>query len=731
MPDGSEFVRKAPAIIRSPYPDEDYASIDFETQAVRNLRLVGAFKYMEDPHFQILCMGWAINDDEVRVWKAGEPIPGPLERHIARGGKIHAWNAMFERRAWMIGLSSWIQPNIRQWRCTMVRALACGLPAKLENAAIALRLEERKDMDGAKAMAKITKPKNALKMKKDATLKPTWYTPEEDPELFQKMYDYCGQDVVTERAVGMRLPYLSKDEEWQYAYDQFVADRGVPVDTELCRSAIRVAAVRRIELQERTQEICGLNPTQVQEIGRWVRQRGVDLPDLKKVSVSKVLNDPKTPKDVREVLQCRREAGKTSVGKYERVLQYVCLDGTVKGLRQFNGAHTGRWAGRGPQFDNLMRPTMKNIDDVVSVVKTGESWLVESAYDNVMEAVANSVRSVIVAPTERLDFDPELATDDTDNMLFVGDFKSIESRNLAFTSGQQSTLDQWQLSDEGKGPDVYVSNAADMFNVPLSKVSSDLRYWGKISELSLGYEGGVGALFKPTGESGARFRDIYEIMHKNASEEARDRVNWLWGKMGRAAIRGKEGVNEKDWRAARYVVERWRAKNPMSVKLWRGLLRASVEAVKTGKPCSYRGITYRYEKDTQFLYCKLMSGRELKYPFAHLVVAPNMKGEPELQLRAYYYNDKVHRFVKYHPYGGFLTENVVQAQSRDIMASRFKPLEKAGYHLRHTVHDEIITSGRDTLTVEEFIRICTTPPKWAVGMPIAMEAWSGVRYKKQ
>ena len=705
----------------------DFVSMDLETGGTRPLTTVGVHNYMEDPHFHIICMGWAINYEPIELWEMGQPAPRDLVRAIERGAMVHAWNAQFERLGTMTGfkkLKGWVQPKRSQWRCTMVRALSAGFPGSLEWCAKAMKIPEQKDKEGAKAMVKVTR---GVVIGGEAIFN-------RDKTLLKNTGIYCKQDVRTEREIGKYLPILIPSEERQYFYDQLVADRGIPLDQELCHQAIKVVNIRQAELEAQCRARTkskkhpdGLKPSQGKALVAWLQEYGVPIDNVKAITVDEAIAAPATPTLTKEVLALRREAGRVSTTKYTRALQMVCRDGTLKGQRQFNGAHTGRWAGRGVQLDNLTRPTMKNVDDVIAMVKTGSSALVESAFDSVMEPVSNACRSMLAANPIFVHKGKVLPASN-DNKLFVGDFKAIESRNLALTTGQQSVLDQWRLSDLGRGPDVYVVLASIMFGVTVSEVmaqaSKEMRFWGKTAELSLGYEGGTGAILRASLKGGILFRDIYPVLYKNADDATRSKVSFIWNLMGTG--------HEKDWRAARFIVERWRTLNFMTVKFWKMIKLAAVEAVRVpGKVSKYRDIEFRYDAKMQMLFCKLMSGRELKYPYAHLVTAKDHKGENELQLRAMYQHPKLHRFVGYHPYGGFLTENIVQAQSRDIMVSTFDGLENAGYRLLHTVHDEIITSSSlRSASVEEFRKLMTVKPKWAERMPLAADCWSGPAYKK-
>jgi DNA polymerase len=77
-----------------------------------------------------------------------------------------------------------------------------------------------------------------------------------------------------------------------------------------------------------------------------------------------------------------------------------------------------------------------------------------------------------------------------------------------------------------------------------------------------------------------------------------------------------------------------------------------------------------------------------------------------------------------------LVENIVQAVSRDLMADAMQRIEHTGiYEVVLTVHDEIIAES-DTGEIKQFEALMAECPEWAAGCPVAVEGWTGPRYKK-
>jgi DNA polymerase len=75
-----------------------------------------------------------------------------------------------------------------------------------------------------------------------------------------------------------------------------------------------------------------------------------------------------------------------------------------------------------------------------------------------------------------------------------------------------------------------------------------------------------------------------------------------------------------------------------------------------------------------------------------------------------------------------MTENIVQATARDIMAEAMVALEDKGLHVVGTVHDELLIEGAHDLSLVRDI-MCT-PPAWAPDMPINAEGGIMYRYSK-
>jgi len=83
-------------------------------------------------------------------------------------------------------------------------------------------------------------------------------------------------------------------------------------------------------------------------------------------------------------------------------------------------------------------------------------------------------------------------------------------------------------------------------------------------------------------------------------------------------------------------------------------------------------------------------------------------------------------------WGGKLTENVVQAVCRDLIAEAMLRFRDRGYSVVGTVHDEVIleVDAPAADKKDEVLKIMCEVPDWAKGFPLAADVGFGKRYGK-
>lgn len=298
------------------------------------------------------------------------------------------------------------------------------------------------------------------------------------------------------------LPY---SEEAIYQADQKILDQGIEVDLEMAELAVSAAETNSMVQSLRISELTGvLNPGSVQQMGEWLASRGIAVPDLKKATVEKLLEQGGLPEDVEEVLRLRLELALVASKKYSAALDRVNSDGRLRGSFQYFGAHTGRWAGRGVQLQNLPSAALdKDHPDPDALIESTILDLKTSGEASPL-ALKSLVRSMFLGP------------------YTVVDYSAIEARVLAWLAGEQ-----WALDAFAAGRDIYVETAERMGQGMTRKE-------GKVAVLALGYNGGVGSL-EAMGAEGSEEQLRFLV---NQWREANQHITRLWPQMEQSFKRG-------------------------------------------------------------------------------------------------------------------------------------------------------------------------------------------------
>ena len=102
-------------------------SIDIETYSGNDLGKCGVYKYTEDPDFEDLLFGYAVDGGEVHVvdLALGEKIPADIADSLADENVLEfAFNANFESvcLSLQLGMPTGQSLDPSSWRCTMVWA---------------------------------------------------------------------------------------------------------------------------------------------------------------------------------------------------------------------------------------------------------------------------------------------------------------------------------------------------------------------------------------------------------------------------------------------------------------------------------------------------------------------------------------------------------------------------------------------------------------------------------
>jgi len=169
------------------------------------------------------------------------------------------------------------------------------------------------------------------------------------------------------------------------------------------------------------------------------------------------------------------------------------------------------------------------------------------------------------------------------------------------------------------------------------------------------------------------------------------------------------------------AVRAYRAKYWQVTDFWSKVEAAAVEAAVTGTARQHFGIVFDAIPQ-KFLWVVLPSGRRLHYPSPQ--VGANGRGTELSYARKGVYRRKL--------YGAKLTENLVQALSRDILAEGMLRADADGLTIVGHTHDEIIClePADSTDALARLIAAMTAPVSWAPNLRLKAEGYEGTVYKK-
>lgn len=659
--------------------------IDIETFSEADIQEVGAIRYAYDPTTIILMVGYAVDGGPVIQIDVAE-----IDRYRKYGSA-----ARVEEEKWdvFVGLlkdhdvvkvahnaafersvfnAKGLYTPVNEWKCSMVAAGYAGWPLKLADISKAMQLENGK-LDTGTALIKLF----------SCPCKPTrinHYTrrnlPSCYPEKWEKYKEYNKYDVLAEREIWERLEkqgHLPTDTVWEeYHMDQTINDRGVFIDAPFANKAIELEAAFRKEADD--PDDIGVNLRSVPAMKKFIFDKtGISVSSLNKDNMPDVIESLADFPDVVDVLRRRNSVAKTSTSKYPTMLAASCDDGRVKGTFQFYGAsRTGRWAGRLLQLQNLPQNHIDNLDGARAAVMTGDPSIVDLIYGHPMNVLSQLIRTAITAPDGKT--------------LCVADYSAIEARVTAWLAGEDWVLDVFR-----KGGDIYCSTASKMFDVPVVNhgVNGHLRPKGKVATLALGYGGGVAALERMGGS-----------------------------KMGLTSLEMEE------------IKTKWRKANPNIVRLWGAVETAARGALSTGTDRTVQSpynpearLTFRY--DGESLSVVLPGGRSLHYVNPMIV---------EGRITYQGMNQVTKQWTRVDTYGGKLTENLVQAVSRDLLAHSIRNISlDDDFSIVAHVHDEIIAEvdeSRKDEMLGKMIGLMCDAPKWADGLPLNAAGFTNKYYRK-
>jgi DNA polymerase len=629
--------------------------LDFETRSHCDLKKHGVYNYAQDATTDVLCMSYAFDDEEVVTWLPTQPFPKRVRDHK---GLIYAHNAAFERLIFWYVLQ--INFELEQFYCTATQARANCAPGSLEDVGRFAGASMKKDHRGAQLIRALCVPPF-----------------KDDAALMAELVQYCEQDVRAMRAVSQSLRPLSDEELEDYHVNEKINDRGVLVDVHLARAAISYAATELADIQSIVRTVTNGAITSVRspKMREWVKERlsteHLKLMEIEdgKYSIDKrvranLLAVEDLPPDVAEVIQCADDLWASSVAKFSRLQELADVgDSRVRGAFVFaGGSATGRASSYGAQVHNFTRKCARDPESVRASMVQGHP-IVPQFGKRVTDVLKGMLRPAIIPAKGK--------------SLVVADWAQIEARMTPWLSGRgDDVLDVFR-----SGRDIYIREAAAMYKIPESEVTSDQRQIGKVAILACGFGGGIGA----------------------------------FSAMGRAY-----GLTMTESDAQR-TVDAWRRANQWAVRYWQELETGYMIAMRNkGREIVAGRVTYLF--DSQHLWYALPSGRILCYPYAKLeedgISYAKAAWKPAADAR---------EWPRARLWRGLACENITQACANDVLRYALRALDDVVLH----VHDEIVIETDQPETVTERLRqVMCTPPPWAQGLPLDAEISTMARYGK-
>jgi len=630
-----------------------------------------------------------------------------------------AWNFNFERDilANILGIPT----DLSEWYDPSVLCAYMSLPIGLDRAAKALDVENKIKLiamgpkggvhkGGVKMFSVPFKStKKMLKEGAEPTYFKDWNT---HPKEWEEFCEYCKGDVRSERevhyaAIAMHSP-MTQEEFKAWLLDQRMNERGVWIDQVFVANAKKLAEDEANQLVQQMKDITGVeNPNSGKQLKEWLKPRKYPFDSLDEDHVEKALKLHFLDPQVRAVLELKVKLGGSAYKKLQSIQDRIGPDGRLRDQFIYQGAHTGRWSGRGVQLHNLYKPDKDAgaiADSIVQGILANNLDVPQIVYNynismdewnaanpdkkpkgkitkniELMTAVASVIRAAFCASPGK--------------KLCVGDLAQIESRVLAAIAGCTAMITAYK-----KGHDLYKEFMSWLLDKPMDQIDSDERAKGKVVILGSGFGMGVDKFV----DYCLTFGITMPVKSDDPNEVTAERC--IYG---------------------------FREKYAEIPALWKALDNAVKNAVKYHNRIFVNGLVVD-GRDVRCLKIQLPSGRYIHYLNARLVTEMGNYGKPQDSVIYTAFDMKGIQTKRL--YGGLITENVVQAIARDLLLNGMFEAEKMGFEIIMTIHDEIVAEADENgpLTKDDLLRAMTTCPEWGenMGLILAAEGYESKYYRK-
>jgi hypothetical protein len=623
----------------------------------------------------IFCVAYEVKGSNTpKVWRYGEDATELASFINDPQHQLIAHNAIFDALAVERFVPGVLPIDRNRLNCTSARAACHGLPSSQEGALVAINApaECRKDSEGKAFMLRFIEDKKGAPR----------LEPETSPEEFERMVNYCVQDLKGLKYLDENLPELSSFERDVWLATLEKNKNGVKIHKELVERVTVLAFENQKQAEIEFAKITnGIGARSAKKVLQWFQSRlpeGTETPPgVAKDTLPRwgtlLANDP----EALRALKLKPQAGTSPGVKLSKMLEQACEDGRTRDLFRYAETQTKRWASgsdaeakdSGSNIQNLNRPSLEDheIDAVRETVLSGGNLddIELLVGDDVRGALSSLIRSVII---------PE------EGLLFADrDYSKIEPIVLAVVTNNQDRLRLIRLD-----ADLYIILASKIFQIPVEQVSKRQRQVGKLGELLCGYQGGANKLFES---------------------------------MIAANIEGAT------YELAEKVVTVWRRENIQTVRCGNELMAAFGTCCNTGKEIPVAGGRARFVRDKEAIRLVLPSGESLYYR------NPTASQGYDGRWNITFLRPKGTSMVEVRPHSGLFLENLASGISRDILAHALVSTTKAGLKVVLTAHDQMIVEGTeaDDALLKQ---IMEDLPPWAKEFDIKAEGGTSAFFKK-
>jgi DNA polymerase len=714
--------------------------LDFETQSACDLKESGGRLYASHPSTRILSLAACVDNvyhvwipDHIRtqspnverLWPyqlqpkrevilyRGSSFPAPIVDSI-KTRPVVAHNAYgFDRFIW-----ERFHDTRPEWLDSLFLARQSGRTGRLDQLGQSILGE-------GKNRAKKLTP--LLTTAKAGVFADSWSYPVIKPGDLQAYTTYNIADVEIMRQLWDSFSDLEVEADVIEVHNR-INDRGVYVDKELLKVIERLSEYSTTQAANDIADMTdgrlhAGNLRSTKQVHEWLASYGISITDhngkpcLRKEVVQKTIDSPwiidvglsaarEIPPLVIEVLRLRLKALRITSAKVTRALARAGVDSRIRDLHSYSQAHTRRWSSSGVQIHNLPRPR-REIDIKATID------LIESNQTNDIAKLYDAIKAALPAPDEG---QTKITVDDVCSalirpcitakpgyVLIPCDFSTVEARGAALIADERKLLTAFR-----EGRDIYKEFAVSLYKVEYTAVTDLMRQVCKV--ILLGCQYGLGP---------DKFR-VY------AASNGVDLV--------KAGVTADECIQL--YRDTYTNIAGFRPDAMKSFRtngIWHKLDKAVKDCVATGQTKEAGRCVFTMENKS--LVCVLPSGGRIYYPDARIedIVPPYCytMGLPLVPKSTVVYTSP---HGPKSVYGGLLTENVVQAICRDLLAYAILRCEESGLNVVLHVHDEIVIEVEEAnaeRALRIIVEIMSDPPEWLADFPLACEAFVTPRFTKK